>query len=209
MLGRALARILFFRETKSYDAALLEIDNAGRSLLGLNTDTIERLPAAGLKSVLGSDPALLRSRMYTAGVLLKEKAEILDLMDNESETAALYVKSLRLMLEEIEGIEELDGGKGIANVDAVIEKLKEYDLPDDLKRQLISYFGHTGRYDRSEDLIFEMVESDPEFVPEGISFYEKLLAKSDSELENGRLPRNEVQDALEELRRKKQDVGKT
>lgn len=209
MLGRALARILFFRETKSYDAALLEIDNTGRSLLGLNTDTIERLPATGLKSVLGSDPLLLRSRMYTAGVLLKEKAEILDLKDEESETAPLYVKALRLMLEDTEGIEEIDGEKGIANVDAVIEKLKEYELPDDLKRQTISYFEHTGRFDRSEDIIFEMVEADPAFATEGISFYEKLLARSDAELENGHLPRNEVEDALEELRRRTQGVNRT
>ncbi len=202
MLGRALARIMFFRETKSYDAALLEIDNAGRSLLGLNTETIERLPADGLKDVLGSDPALLMSRLYTAGVLLKEKAEIFDLMEGERDSVPLYLKALRLMTENIEGIEELDGEKAITNVDAAVEKLKEYELPDDLERRLVSYFEHTGRYDRSEDLIFEMIERDPAFVDEGISFYERLLAKSDSDLQNGRLPRNEVEDALNELRQK-------
>lgn len=202
MLGRALARILFFKETKSYDAALLEIDNTGRSLLGLNTDTIERLPSTGLKSVLGSDPPLLRSRLYTAGVLLEEKAEILDLMESGRDRAPLYVKALRLMTEDIESIEELDGERGIANVDRVIEKLREYELPDDLERRLISYFEHTGRYDRSEDLIFEMVEKDPAFVDEGIAFYERLMAKTDSDLENGRLPRSEVEDALHELRQK-------
>lgn len=209
MLGRALARILFFKETKSYDAALLEIDNTGLSLLGLNTDTLERLPASNLKDVLGSDPALLQSRLYTAGVLLKEKAEILDEMGKESETAGLYTKSLRLMTEHIDGIEELDGKKGIATVDAVVDKLREYELPPDLKRRLVEYFEYSGRYDKSEDLIFEIVEDDSSFVPEGISFYERLLAKSDAELENGRLPRGEVEDSLNELQRKRRGLKET
>lgn len=206
MLGRSLARILFFKETKSFDAALLEVDNTGLSLLGLNTDTLERLPTSGLKDILGSDPALLQSKLYTAGVLLKEKAEILDSMGKEGENAGMYMKSLRLMTEHIKGVEELDGKRGIATVDAVINRLNEYELPSDLKRRLVEYFEYSGRYDKSEDLIFEMVEDDPGFVPEGISFYERLLAKSDAELENGRLPRSEVEDALDELRRKRRDV---
>ena len=206
MLGRALARIVFFKETKSYDAALLEVDNTGLSLLGLNTETLERLPASNLKDVLGSDPALLQSRLYTAGVLLKEKAEILDEMGKEGETAAMYMKSLRLMTEYINGIEELDGRKGIATVDAVVGKLRDYELPADLKRRLVEYFEYSGRYDKSEDLIFEMVEDDPSFVPEGITFYERLLTKSDAELENGRLPRSEVEDALNELQKKQRSA---
>lgn len=208
MLGRALARIIFFKETKSFDAALLEIDNAGRSLLGLNTDTIERLPTEGLKSVLGSDPALLQSKLYTAGVLLKEKGEILELKDTESDSPALFLKSLRLMTEEIKGIEEVDGRKAIATIDAVIDRLKEYELPPDVKRRLVEYFGYSGRYDKSEDIIFEMVEQEPEFLQEGITFYEKLLSKSDAELESGHLPRNEVRDALDDLRRRYEGTEK-
>lgn len=202
MLGRALARILFFKETKSFDAALLEVDNTGRSLLGLNTDTIERLPTEGLKSVLGTDPALLQSRMYTAGVLLKAKGEILELMDGEKDSAALFLKSLRLLTDEIKGVETIDGEKGIANIDAVVDRLKEYELPADIKRRLVEYFGYSGRYDKSEDIIFELVEDEPEFLPEGISFYENLLKKSDAELESGHLPRNEAQDALDDLRKR-------
>ncbi len=204
MLGRALARILFFRETKSYDSALLEVENATLSLLGLNTDTILLLPVDRLKDVLGSDPALLQSRLYTAGVLLKEKGEILALMDKEEESAGLYVKSLRLMTEDMRGLDDLDGKKAIATVDSVVDRLKGYELPIDLKRRLVEYFEYSGRYDKSEDLIFEIVEDDSAFLPEGISFYERLLAKTDAQLDSGRLPRNEAEDALKELLRKDQ-----
>ncbi len=206
MLGRALARILFFKETKSYDAALLEINNSGLSFLGLNTEAMERLPVDGLKDVLGSDPLLLQSRLYTAGVLLKEKAEILVSMGKEDESARLYMKSLRLLTAEIKGIEEIDDRKAIVTVDSVVDKLNEYDIPDDLKRRLVEYYEYSGRYDKAEDLIFEMVEGNSGFVPDGISFYERLLAKSDTELENGRLPRGEVLDALAALRAKSTGV---
>jgi tetratricopeptide (TPR) repeat protein len=208
MLGRALARILFFKETKSYDAALLEIENSGLSFLGLNTETMERLPVDGLKDVLGTDPLLLQSRLYTAGVLLKEKAEILAAMGKEDDSVKLYLKSLRLLTAEIKGIDEIDDRKGIATVDSVIDKLNEYDIPDDLKRRLVEYYEVSSRYDKAEDLIFEIIESDPGFVPGGISFYERLLAMSDTELENGRLPRDEVLDALAALRKKSGGVEK-
>jgi hypothetical protein len=168
MLGRALSRIIFFRETKNYDAALLEIENTGRSLLGLNTDTIERLPAADLKNVLGSDPSLVQSRLYTAGVLLKEKGEILELKDESTDSAGLFLKALRLMTEEIKGIAEIDGQKGIANIDAVVERLKDYELPTDMKRRLIDYFEYSGRFDKAEDVIFEMVDESPSFAGEKI-----------------------------------------
>ena len=204
MLGRALARIMFFRETKNYDAALLEVDNTGLSLLGLNTDTIERLPVADLKSVLGSDPSLVQSRLYTAGVLLKQKGELLELKDEGADGAGLYLKALRLMTEEVKGLEEIDGQKGIANVDAVIENLKDYELPTDVKLRLIDYFDYSGRFDKAEDIIFEMVEDSPSFAGDGVSYYERLLKKSDSELETGHLPRAEVEEALRELQQIKQ-----
>lgn len=209
MLGRALARIIFFRETKSFDAALLEIDNTGKSLLGLNTDTIERLPTEGLKSVLGSDPQLLQSRLYTAGVLLKEKGEILELKNEDADSAALFLKSLRLMTEEINGIEEVDGNKAMANVNSLVERLDAYELPPELKRRLIDYFVYTGRFDKAEDLIFEVIDEDPSFVNDAVSIYDRLLLKPDGVLDSGNLPRKEVEEALGDLRRRQQRAAKS
>lgn len=206
MLGRALARVLFFRETRSYESALLELDNTGLSLLGLNTETLERLPLDGLKSVLGSESSLLQSRLYTAGVLMKEKAEIVALMGREEESAGLFMKSLRMMTEDIQGMDEIDEGKAIAAIDRVIAELSEYEIPVELKTRMVAYFEQTGRYDKSEDLIFEIIDESPEFLQEGISLYERLLNKSDAELERGHLPRDEVNDALALLRKKLADV---
>ncbi len=199
LLGRALSRVLFFRETKSYDSALLELENASLSLLGMNTDTLERLPVEGLKGVLASDSDLMQPRLYTAGVILKEKGEILSLTEGEDGSVTMFIKSLRLMTEQLRGLNEVDGNKGIGNVDALIARLKEYELPPDLMLRLVDYYEYSGRYGKAEDKVFEMVEGHPETLPAAISFYERLLTKSDDELEKGNLPRDEAETALREL----------
>jgi tetratricopeptide (TPR) repeat protein len=202
LLGQALSRILFLKEIKKYDEALVETDNAAKSILGLNIDAIERMPVGGLKSILGSDPAVLHSRFYTAGSLLKVRGEILEFQEKEDESVRLYMKSLSLFMEEFSAFEEFDGGKEIQAIDFVIEKLRDYELPLELKERLADYFEKMRRYDKLEDTIFEIIDEDVAFVQNGISFYERLLLKPDDELTDGHLPRNEVEDGLAELRNK-------
>ncbi|MCL5267383.1 MAG: DUF6483 family protein [Bacteroidetes bacterium] len=205
MLGRALSRIIFFKETKSYAEALTEINNAAPAILGLNMDMLERIPVSGLRDVLGSDPALLHSKLYAAGVLLKEKAEILELQEGWDESARLYMKSLVLFVDDLSALKDREDDREINSVDFVVDKLKDYELPVDLKQRLVLYFEITGRYDQAENTVFEIVEEDPGYLKEGISFYERLLLKSDSELESGRLPRNEVEESLAELQKRFED----
>lgn len=202
MLGRALSRILFFKETKKYTEAIAEIDSAASTILGLNMEMIERIPPSALKDVLGSDPALLRSRLYAAGVLLKEKGEVLELQENWDDSAELYVKSLAFFIEEMPDLKDPESEKEIRSIDFVIDKVSDFELPVGLKRRLVGYFENTGRYDKAENTIFEIIDEDGSYLGEGISFYERLLLKSEEELEDGRLPRNEVEESLAELRRK-------
>ncbi len=202
LLGQALSRILFFKEIKKYDDGLVEIDNAAKTLLGLNIDMIERMPIDGLKGILGSDKQLLLPKLHAAGTLLKERGDILELQENCDESVSAYMKSLSLFMEETSASEDFADEQGIRTIDFVIDKLKDYELPVELKQGLAAYFEKLKRYDRVEDIIFEIVEPDADFIQYGISIYERLLLKSDAELEEGHLPRNEVQDGLADLRKK-------
>ncbi len=202
LLGQALSRILFLKEIEKYDDALTEIDNATQTLLGLNIDIIERMPVSGLKDILGSDPELLHSRLYTAGALLKEKGQILELQEKHDQVASMYMKSLCLFMEEMPVFENLDYKKRVETIDFVIDRLSEYEIPIELKKRLAVYYEKTGKYDKMEDIIFEIIEDDPGFLQNGISFYERLLLKSDAELDDGALPRIEVQEGLAELQKR-------
>jgi Family of unknown function (DUF6483) len=199
LLGQALTRILFFKEIKEYDKALAEIDNGAQTIFGLNIEMLELMPIAGLKDILGADRTLLQSKFYTAATLLKEKGEILELQKKEDESVSLYLRSLHLFMAEASAFEDLDDKRGTETIDFVVNKLKEYDLPVELKQRLAVYYEKLGRFDKLDDVIFEIIEEDAGFVQDGILFYERLLLKSDSELEEGHLPRNEVKQGLADL----------
>ncbi|HEY5589028.1 MAG TPA: DUF6483 family protein [Candidatus Paceibacterota bacterium] len=93
-----------------------------------------------------------------------------------------------------------------------LENINKYDI-DTYKQVLnegINLYEISGAYDKSEDILYKLLESidkkDIEMyrytINEGIKFYEDLLNKNDKELKKGNLPRNEVIDGLNELKKK-------
>ncbi len=203
LLGQALTRIFFFKEIREYDKALLEVDKSALSLLGLNAEMIGKLDTAGLSDLFGSDPALLDSKLFAAGTFMMERGEILAKQDREDESIGMYMKALDLFLKG----QPLQDMQADNRVDLTIDALKSYELPLAVRRKMVEYFERKGKFDRAEDVVFEIVNEDPGFLQEGISFYERLLLKSDRQLEEGDLPRNEVEDGLAELRKKSAGDG--
>ena len=60
-----------------------------------------------------------------------------------------------------------------------------------------------GRYAQAEDLLYELLEAAPgskQMVVQGVSFYQRLLQKSNQELITGNLPRAEIEEGLAELK---------
>ncbi len=92
----------------------------------------------------------------------------------------------------------------IPTVPAMWARLEAADvaLPSETHQALLDYYEQFDLYDTAEELLFEWVESEPgnsEAIEAGITFYERLLLKSVEELEDGGLPRDEVEAGLEEL----------
>ncbi len=199
MLGQAVSRIVFFKETKDYAEALAEVNKAVPAVLGLNMEMIELMPASGMKDLLGSDPALLHSKMYAAGALLKEKAEILGLQEKTDESAVLYMKSLGFLMDDVAVLANREDDKEIRTIDYVLDKLREFEIPTETKKKIVLYQEVIGRYDKAENMIFEILDEDAGYLNDGISFYKRLLLKPDADLESGGLPRKEVDESLAEL----------
>ncbi|HEY9165950.1 MAG TPA: DUF6483 family protein [Candidatus Kryptonia bacterium] len=200
LLAKALARVLFLKEIKNYEEALVEVEKTGSSLLGLDLEVFEKIPLANVKSLLGSDATIRQSKLFAAGMLLKEKAEIRESQGEEEDSVFLNLKSLELLVEELPDSKEFGEGKWKQGVELLVERIKGYDRPIELKRRLAAYYEFVGEYDRLENTVFDILESDPGFVSDGILIYERLSRKTDDELESGKLPRNEVMEALEILR---------
>jgi hypothetical protein len=50
-----------------------------------------------------------------------------------------------------------------------------------------------------DEILSEVVQEDPEFVREGMRFYQRLRAKTDEELQKGNLPRHKVEESMKDL----------
>ena len=71
----------------------------------------------------------------------------------------------------------------------------------EIQKRLILHYEREGAYADAEDMLFELIDAGhPELIPQGIELYERMLAKPDDELERGKLPRDEVEDGLAQLR---------
>jgi hypothetical protein len=200
MLAKMLARIILLKNQKDFPRALLEIQTAGRTLVGIDPTLVRQFSPAQLMGLLGTDPALAITRAYILGLLLKEEAEIRSMTGEEEEAGALRLKSLELLIDAW-----LREGKALApdhanHVEALLEELAPYGLPPELLEKVMSYHEGTGHFDRAENVLFDILAARPDFAPEGLQFYRRLLMKSDDDLRAGNLPRDEVLEGIAELK---------
>ena len=200
MLATMLARILHLKKEKDFPRALLEIQTASRTLLGIDHSIIRQFSPVQLRALLGTDPSLAIHRAYILGLLLKEEADIRRMTGDEDEACLLGLKSLELLIDAW-----LNEGKALTPehgnvVDALLSGLSGYPIPPGLLQKIMSYHEETGRFDRAENVLFEILAGSPEFAPEGLQFYRRLLLKSDQDLSAGNLPRDEVMEGIAQIK---------
>jgi hypothetical protein len=150
LLTTLLARLFFLKRAKEFPQVLMEIDNAEKSLLGVDRNLIRSLSPSQIMELFGSDQSLAIPKRYVLGVLMKEEADIL---------------SLR--------------GEG-----------------------LVACYETLGRFDKAENALFELMALDLRFYETGLLFYQRLLARNDKELIQGKLPRPEVEEGEREFKRR-------
>jgi hypothetical protein len=202
LLTQVLAQILFRKKAKEFPEALLEINNAGRKLIGTDINLLHALPEEQILDLFGSDRAIEIPKCYLAGKLLKEEAEIYDLQGRHDESLPLYYKALYLLLEvaaysDIALIENLP-----ADIQELIVNLRDYEKSVSLLNKLTIFYEKTCQFDKAEDILFELIELDNTMLSQAENFYHRLLQKPDEELIKGNLPRNEVKSGLAELQAK-------
>jgi hypothetical protein len=198
----ALARVLRLKHDKEYPQALLTIQTTGKTLLGIDGQLVAQFSVLQLMQLFGSDLSVAVPKSYVLGVLLKEEAEIRGLMSEDAVSHDLYVKSLSLLIESYLRFEEPVDPGHLALMDEILGKLRRQSLPVDLLERVFKYEEAMGRYARAEDALHSILESEPGYAVEGMRFYERLLRKSDDQLAAGDLPRDEVLEAMAELKRR-------
>lgn len=197
MLTAVLAKVLFNKETKNYEEAGKEIETAAKTIVGLDLRIINILNPEDIIQLMKTSD-LYAGRCLVSAELLKEYADVHEL--NGKDNRNIILKSLNLYIEAILSKELPEPEKYYTKINELISLIDESDLQDDLNFKIIDYYEFSGQYSKAEDLIFELIENNnKDIIDRSVSFYKKLLHRTDAELESGNLSREEVNDALDEI----------
>jgi hypothetical protein len=201
-VGRALAQILYQQERQDYQGALTFIDEQYKQMLGMGAGFIHTAPEETLLAFLTSVGELDTEKCWLLATLLKAEGEIHQAQENENESYYCFLKALNLYLEVLSSGTSYSHLDQIAEVEGLIYKLADYDLPQHTQEMLFRYFERTGRFSQAEDTLEDLLAASPgnrNIVTQGIAFYSRLQQKSDATLRAGNISRNAVEEGLSRL----------
>ena len=200
--ARFLARVLLRINNEELKEARMDMQTASERFLGMQLDMILSLNNQGLIEMLSIGGELDVEKSYIAAQLFFCEAKVRD-ADNRTGAKGICLRSLDLLLKSFPRMDKVLKREATSAIEQILSMLKNEHLPVDMYEELILYYEHRGEYSKAEDCLFELIESGFEKALKiGESFYERLMKKTDRELERGNLPRSEVEEGLLDLRGK-------
>lgn len=154
------------------------------------------------KLIQGEPLQAVREKMWLVTTLLKEAGETAAGKGRSEESRAFFLKGLHLLLETLVENDEADFPDFVPRVEPFLSALQGVPLPLETHARLMQHYERTGQYAKAEDRLFAMLEAAPAhpgLKELGIGFYKRIQGKSDRELTDGGLPREEVEAGLGEL----------
>ncbi len=202
-IGRELAIILGLRQRNKHEDALIYIDDLLFQSVGLTSGMLHSMSEEVLFKILSPFGTLNVDKCLWVISLVKTEGDIYSEQGKAKESYYCSLKALNLLLM-LQIQERTSSQADLPNtVEELLPLLAEYELPVATTSKLFAYYELTGQYAKAEDVLFERLESVPHDATlrtEGQAFYQRLLAKSDGDLQGGNLCREEVWEGLTQLR---------
>jgi hypothetical protein len=184
-------------------AAQASMDRLAAEFLELEPGKLTRLTDAQLlESILKTTPpTLVCDKVWMFALALEKAADVFGLDGDKERRDACLLTALNLTLwaERFESDGPmLEFGPKIENL---VFALDGVALPVDASLNLMRRYEKTEAFAKAEDVLHCLKEerSELDILPDlGVEFYERLLAKPDSLLAEGNLPRDEVESGLRE-----------
>lgn len=203
-------RLAGLRQGGQYEETGQAIDQLSRQYLGLNAGSLRTLSAdeliglVRLGSTIGAGDAATAEKLLLLGALLREDAELQAAQADDDGAAASGLKALQVYLTVVveEGVRD---DRALDAIGPLRERLTAYELPLAIRDLLWRFHEGVGDFASAEDELFTLLDDDPELLPEGLAFYERLLTLPDETLAAGNLPRDEVLAGQAELREREAD----
>lgn len=131
-LSKVLSKILFNKEVRQFENALGEIQTSGEKFLGVKWNIIEQLSDRDIISLLKIGGELNVGKAIVAASLIKEEAEVLELLGKKDESWRAYLKAFSLFVE-ILMVETTDDM--INKAKEVLQKIEEFELPANIEEK--------------------------------------------------------------------------
>jgi len=204
--AEALARIRALKERRQLGEALILTEAEFERITGIDSAALLRLSETELVArLIESEPLhAVREKLFFLTTLLKEAGDIAAQEDRLSESQACYLKGLHLLLNSLARSDAYEQPEFVPKVELFVNGLDE--MPAQTCAMLMEHYERTGQFAKAEDALFAILDGDGNndyALNFGISFYERLLGRPDSLLEEGNLPRAEIEAGLRELRGKR------
>lgn len=205
---RALARIHSLKQGQRWNEAGEALDGEFKRLIGEGAQAVARLSETDLLARLAQEgpTQLLREKTLLLTTLLKEAGDLATAEGREEESRDCYLKTLHLLLDVLGREDPFEFPEFVPRVESLKQALEGSPSPMRTHAMLMQYYERIGDFAKAEDELFAMLDAEPgneRLMEFGCVFYRRLLAQSDTTLNDANLPRGEVEEGLRELEARK------
>ena len=194
-LVAALQMIIGLKAAGQYGQALQAINQALEQLLGLKADLVRRLADQTILDSLTQDGHLDTDRLSILADLFKEEGDIYAGLKDPAQSFASYVRALNFYLEVALSASPEELPRSEDKLLDIYYDLKKYQLPSQTLYGIYEFSERSGRYLLAASILGQLSD-DPDLRAEARQelkvFFQRLLSKTDGELEQGDLPRAEI-----------------
>ncbi|AOZ93489.1 DUF6483 family protein [Paenibacillus crassostreae] len=201
-MTQMIAKVFDLKKERKYTEALWEIDELLGKQFPLNSNLLNSLPTEEITDMFTIRDTVESDKLQSVARLLYEEGKIYSEFGQTDEGLTRFMKALHLSL-----VADFHGANNeLINLPQQIQNMKQaingYRLPLKTELMLFHYHEKKGYYAEAENGLFRLLEREGIEPEEGLTFYERLRKLDDQRLDQGELPRIEVDEGFTEMKRK-------
>lgn len=202
-LAHALAQALFHKKQHDYLRAEAEISAALRECFDLPPATSPDLDpllaaCAAAGEATPENLARLADLFHEQGDIRRLRGDLHGAARSDALALGVFLELLQTTIVSFDLIHKTE---------ALIQQIPHGEMPSAVLRRLVGYYEARGMFARAEDVLHQwLATKDPAAMAAGTAFYNRLLAKSDADLDAGGLPRPEVEQGRAEWSQLTSDI---
>lgn len=200
-LSQVMARLLMLKSLEERQEALILLEEFYGKLRLPPARLLLRMSDAELLTLISTNGQPDLDKAVGLGMLLKEEGRVHESMEEYGESGERFRKALYLFLTAEQLGANMPGADCRDLIGETRELLRPYSIPEHTLLLLVEYYTAGGEYALAEDALFELLEQEvsPAGREAGERFYRMLGEVPDEALEEGRLPRDEVEQGRRDL----------